>query len=63
MKGKFDAHVLWPLAKRVQNWIEAQSTARIFTVYVFGQSLLGPVVYFAKLVYTGLLAIWVELHS
>ena len=26
MNGKFDVHVLWPLAKRFQNWIVAQST-------------------------------------
>ena len=32
MKGKFDAYVLWPLAKRVQNWIVDRSTARDFTV-------------------------------
>ena len=32
MKGKFDAYVLWPLAKRVQNWIVDRSTARNFTV-------------------------------
>jgi hypothetical protein len=32
MKGKFDAYVLWPLAKSVQNWIVHQSTARDFTV-------------------------------
>ena len=33
MKGKFDAHVLWPLAKKFQNWIVDQSTARDFTIY------------------------------
>ena len=32
MKGKFDAYLLWPLAKRVQNWIVARSTAHNFTV-------------------------------
>ena len=32
MKGKFDAYVLWPLAKRVQNWIVDWFTARNFTV-------------------------------
>ena len=32
MKGKFDAYVLWPLAKKLQNWIVDQSTARDFTV-------------------------------
>ena len=32
MKGKFDAYVLWPLTKRVQNWIVNRSTARDFTV-------------------------------
>ena len=35
MKGKFDAYVLWPLAKRVQNWIVDRSTARDFTVYMW----------------------------
>ena len=34
MKEKFDAYVLWPLAKRFQNWIVDRSTARDFTVYV-----------------------------
>ena len=29
---KLYAYVLWPLAKRVQNWIVDQSTARDFTV-------------------------------
>ena len=32
MKGKFDAYVLWPLAKKFQNLIVDQSTARDFTV-------------------------------
>ena len=32
MKGKFDAYVLWPLAKKFQNWIVDRSTAREFTV-------------------------------
>ena len=31
--GKFDAYVLWPLAKKFQNWIVDRSTARDFTVY------------------------------
>ena len=31
MKGKFDAYVLWPLAKKFQNWIVDRSTARDFT--------------------------------
>ena len=35
MEGKFDAYVVWPLAKRVQNWIVDRSTARDFTVYGF----------------------------
>ena len=35
MKGKFDAYVLWPLAKRVQNWIVDWSTAHDFTVHTF----------------------------
>ena len=33
MKGKFDAYVLWPLAKKFQNWIVNRSTARDFTVF------------------------------
>ena len=33
MKGKFDTYLLWPLTRRVQNWIEDQSTACYFTVY------------------------------
>ena len=32
MKGKFDAYVLWPLDKRVRNWIVDQCTAPDFTV-------------------------------
>ena len=32
MKGKFDAYVLWRLAKKVQNWIVDWSTACNFTV-------------------------------
>ena len=36
MKRKFDAYVLWHLAKRFQNWIVAQSTARNFTVIKVG---------------------------
>ena len=32
MKGKFDAYVLWPMAKWVQIWIVDGSTARNFTV-------------------------------
>ena len=32
MKWKFDAYVLWPLAKKFQNWIVDRSTARDFTV-------------------------------
>ena len=35
MKGKFDAYVLWPLAKSVQNWMVSQSTAPDFTVFIF----------------------------
>ena len=34
MKGKFDAYVLWPLTKRVQNWIVDRSTARDFTIFI-----------------------------
>ena len=30
MKEKFDAYVLWPLAKKFQNWIVDRSTARNF---------------------------------
>ena len=32
MKGKYDAYVLWPLDKKVQNWIVDRSTACNFTV-------------------------------
>ena len=32
MKGKFGAYVLWPLAKKFQNWIVHRSTSRDFTV-------------------------------
>ena len=32
MKGKFDAYVLWPLAKSFQNWIVDRSTACDFTI-------------------------------
>ena len=35
LMGKFDAYVLWPFAKRVQNWIVDRSTAHDFTVYVW----------------------------
>ena len=34
MKGKFDAYVLRPLAKKFQNWIADRSTARDFTVFL-----------------------------
>jgi hypothetical protein len=32
MKEKFDAYLLWPLTKKIQNWIVDRSTARDFTV-------------------------------
>ena len=32
MRWKFDPYVLWPLAKRVQNWIVGHSTASHVTV-------------------------------
>ena len=35
LKGKFDAYVVWPLAKNVQNLIVDRSTARNFTVFNF----------------------------
>ena len=35
MKGKVEPYVLWPLAKRVKNWIADQSTAPDFTVLGF----------------------------
>jgi hypothetical protein len=34
MKGKFNAYVLWPLAKKFRNWIIDRSTARDFTVFL-----------------------------
>ena len=39
LKGKFDAYVLWPLAKRVQNWIV--NTACNFTVYPFFKAFIS----------------------
>ena len=39
MKGKFDAYVLWPLAKKFQNWIVDRSTALNFTVHVLAKIL------------------------
>ena len=45
MKGKFDAYLLWPLAKRVKNWIVDQSTACNFAVYQMEiQKSFGPIV-------------------
>ena len=35
MKGKFDANVLWPLAKKFQNWIVDLSIAHDFMVSYF----------------------------
>ena len=35
MKWRFATYVLWPLAKRVQNWIVDRSTARELTVFQF----------------------------
>ena len=35
MKGKFDDYVLWPLAKKIKNWIVDQSAARDLTVLKF----------------------------
>ena len=32
MKKKFDAYILWPLAKRIQNWIVDRSTTHNFMV-------------------------------
>ena len=45
MKGKFDAYVLWLLAKRVQNWIVDWSNARDFMVskYNFNETLTPAV--------------------
>ena len=37
MKGNFDAYVLWPLDKMVQNWIVDRSTARNFLVCTKGE--------------------------
>ena len=44
MKGKFDAKILYPLAKRVQNWIVTWSTVRNYMEII-------QVVYF-QIVYT-----------
>jgi hypothetical protein len=46
MKGNFDAYVLWPLDKMVQNWIVDRSTARDFTVVVLTKVDLMPEFYF-----------------
>ena len=43
MKGKFDAYVLWPLAKKFQNWIVDRSTARDFTVCLFWYLAQGQI--------------------
>ena len=39
MERKFDAYVLWPLAKRVKNWIVDRFTARNFMVLGFVYSV------------------------
>ena len=36
MKGKFDAYVLWPLAKKYQNWIVDRSTEMRFASFFSG---------------------------
>ena len=41
IKGKFDAYVMWPLAKRVQNWIVDRSTAWDFTKHDFEKDFNG----------------------
>ena len=33
IKEKFDAYVLWPLAKKFQNWIVDRSTAHDFAIH------------------------------
>ena len=38
-KGKFDAYVLWPLAKKFQNLIVDWSTARDFTVDIWRETV------------------------
>ena len=43
MKGKFDAYILWPLAKKFQTWIVDRSTARDFTVFNTDFNIWGPV--------------------
>ena len=40
MKGKFDAYVFWPLAKRVQKWIIARPTVRDYSVFYFFDTAL-----------------------
>jgi hypothetical protein len=42
---KFDAFVLWPLAKSFQNWIVDRSTARYFTVYVVHKLRVARLLY------------------
>ena len=41
MKGKFEAYVLWQLAKKFQNWIVDWSTARNFTVDKYDMHIQG----------------------
>ena len=55
IKGKFDAYVLWPLAKKFQNWLVDQSIAREFTVCATNQdSLLLTTLWYMHLVETRL---------
>ena len=49
MKGKFDAYVLWPLAKRIQNWIVDKSPAWDFTLVVPWNSTTGIAIILSKL--------------
>ena len=48
MKGKFDAYLLWPLAKRFQSFIVARFTVcdYIYCMLIFGQKSfsLGPTI-------------------
>ena len=48
MKGNFDAYVLWPLDKMVQNWIVDWSTARDFMV---SEIVLGYLIIYLSIWY------------
>ena len=59
MKAIFDAYLMWPFIKRVQNWIVDRSTARGFTLdYLI--CILRPLVLLVKLI---LPLIWIDVFK